>query len=105
MHISYIHIQMYLNLRNLSKALKTPIHTPESPRECSLQTAEAKGIIGEGLLSLPAGLAAGTGIVSGILIALVFYVVMMPGAVMERCLGFLSGVDRMYEGLLRWGVF
>ena len=36
----------------------------------------AKGIIGEGLLSLPAGLAAGTGLFSGVCIALVFYVVM-----------------------------
>mmetsp|Transcript_46861 Transcript_46861/g.109438 ORF Transcript_46861/g.109438 Transcript_46861/m.109438 type:complete len:459 (+) Transcript_46861:94-1470(+) len=36
----------------------------------------AKTIIGEGLLSLPAGLAAGTGIYSGVVIALVFYVVM-----------------------------
>ena len=36
----------------------------------------AKGIIGEGLLSLPAGLAAGTGIYSGVLIAIVFYFAM-----------------------------
>ncbi|CAE7223735.1 SLC38A8 [Symbiodinium pilosum] len=37
----------------------------------------AKNIIGEGILSLPAGLAAGTGIFSGVLITLSFYVVMV----------------------------
>ena len=36
-----------------------------------------KNIIGEGILSLPAGLAAGTGIISGICVTLVFYVVMV----------------------------
>ncbi|CAJ1355175.1 unnamed protein product, partial [Effrenium voratum] len=37
----------------------------------------AKGIVGEGILSLPNGLAAGTGMISGVLIMIAFYTVMM----------------------------
>ena len=33
----------------------------------------AKGIVGEGILSLPNGLAAGTGMISGVLIMIAFY--------------------------------
>lgn len=37
----------------------------------------SKGIVGEGILSLPAGIAAGTGIVTALLIMTAFYIVMM----------------------------